>query len=81
MYREVNEMPKCANCGILIPTAELRFEHHGRELLSCSERCQRIYDTYKYPRYREQIAGLERAGDPGIRLGYARAERGDSSYD
>ncbi len=71
MYREVNEMPKCVNCGILIPTAELRFSHHGRELISCSERCQRIYDTYKHPRYREQIAALERSGDPGLRLGYA----------
>jgi predicted RNA-binding Zn-ribbon protein involved in translation (DUF1610 family) len=71
MYREVNEMPKCVSCGILIPTAEMHFSHHGRELISCSERCQRIYDTYKYPRYRERIAELELSGDPGLRLGYA----------
>ncbi len=64
-------MPKCVNCGILIPVGELRFEHHDRQLISCSERCQRIYDTYKYPRYREQITTLEHAGYPGIRLGYA----------
>jgi hypothetical protein len=75
MYREVNEMPKCVNCGILIPTQELHFEHHERQLISCSERCQRIYDTYKYPRYREDIAALEQAGDPGIRLGYAGVDR------
>ena len=75
MYREVNEMPKCVNCGILIPTAELRFSHHGRELISCSERCQRIYDTYKHPRYREQIAELERSGEPGLRLGYAPVDK------
>ena len=75
MYREVNEMPKCVNCGILIPTQEMYFTHHGRELISCSERCQRIYDTYKYPRYREQIAELEQSGDPGLRLGYAPAEK------
>jgi hypothetical protein len=74
MYREVNEMPKCVNCGILIPTQELHFEHHQRQLISCSERCQRIYDTYKYPRYREDIAELEQAGEPGIRLGYARLQ-------
>lgn len=76
MYREVNEMPKCVNCGILIPVSELLFEHHGRELISCSQRCQRIYDTYKHPRYRDEIAAMERAGDPGIRLGYAPAQKG-----
>jgi hypothetical protein len=71
VYREVNEMPKCVNCGILIPVDELRFEHHHRQLISCSERCQRIYDTYKYPRYHAEITALEEAGSPGIRLGYA----------
>lgn len=81
MYREVNEMFKCVNCGILIPTAAMSFEHHGRQLVSCSVRCQRIYDRYKYPRYREQIGELERSGDPGIRLGYVPATKELSNDD
>ena len=74
MYREVNEMPKCTNCGILIPSNDLAtvFEHHGVALLACSDRCVRIYDTYKFPRYRDEILAAEAAGHVGRRLGYVR---------
>jgi hypothetical protein len=59
MYREVNEMPKCACCGILVPCAEIHAERHGVDLVFCSERCIRIYDEYKFPKYRDEIlAGL-----------------------
>jgi ribosomal protein L24E len=73
MYREVDQMPKCANCGILMPRGERRFEHHGVVLLTCSERCERIYDTYKFPRYQAEILAAERAGDVRVQLGYAPA--------
>jgi ribosomal protein L24E len=59
MYREVDQMPKCANCGILITRGEREFEHHGVTLLTCSERCERIYDTYTFPRHREAILAAE----------------------
>ncbi len=74
MYREVNEMPKCTNCGILIPNTVLAhiFEHHGVELYACSERCVRIYDSYKFPRYRDEILATEAAGAAEPRLGYVR---------
>jgi ribosomal protein L24E len=62
MYREINEMPKCDNCGILMPAGSRLFEHHGVVLDTCSERCERVYDTYKFPRYRDQILAAERAG-------------------
>lgn len=70
IYREVNEMPNCANCGILIPRGEIDFHHHGQDLLVCSERCKQIYDSYKYPKYREEIEAMEAEGFPGLRLGY-----------
>lgn len=71
MYREVDKMPRCANCGILMPAGERRFQHHGVELLTCSERCERIYDTYKFPRYEAEIRAVEDAGEGELRLGYA----------
>lgn len=70
MYREVNEMPKCANCGILIPCSEVVFEHHDQQLYACSERCVRIYDSYKFPRYEREIIALEQGGGRSLRLGY-----------
>ena len=71
MYREVSEMPKCANCGILIPRGERRFAHHGVDLLTCSERCERIYDTYTFPRHEAAIRDREQRGETSLRLGYA----------
>jgi hypothetical protein len=73
MYREVDQMPRCANCGILMPAGERRFEHHGVTLLTCSERCERIYDTYKFPRYEVEIGALEASGGAAARLGYLEA--------
>jgi hypothetical protein len=70
MYREVTDMPKCVNCGILIPCSERIFEHHGRRLYACSARCERIYAEYKYPRYQEEIRALESEGREEIRIGY-----------
>lgn len=61
MYREVNEMPKCASCGILVPCKEVIREHHGVNLVFCSEKCFRVYDTYKFPKYRDRILAAERA--------------------
>ena len=64
MYREVSEMPKCACCGILVPCRELVRERHGLRLVFCGEKCVRIFDTYKWPRYRERIlAGDSFLGD------------------
>lgn len=60
MYREVSEMPKCACCGILVPCKEVVAERQGRGLVFCSERCIRIYDSYKYPKYGVP-AGKEKA--------------------
>ncbi|MBS1888653.1 MAG: hypothetical protein JSU06_15840 [Actinobacteria bacterium] len=71
MYREVNQMPRCATCGILVPTQEIRFAHHERRLIACSERCVGLYDSYRYPRYRAEIEAREAAGDVSIALGYA----------
>lgn len=59
MYLTVDQMPKCDNCGILMPAGARRFEHHGVTLHTCSERCERIYDTYTFPRYRERILASE----------------------
>lgn len=70
MYREVDQMPRCANCGILMPAGERRFEHHGVVLLTCSENCERVYDTYKFPRYEAEILAVEAAGRTAPRLGY-----------
>jgi hypothetical protein len=49
--REVNEMPRCVSCGILMPTDEIEKQHEGRTILVCSEKCFRIYLTYVYPKY------------------------------
>jgi hypothetical protein len=73
VYREVSEMPRCVCCGILIPASPLRFRHHDTDLYACSERCTRVYDTYKFPRYEAEIRALERAGDAAARLGYVTA--------
>jgi hypothetical protein len=81
MYREVSEMPKCANCGILVPCSEVLFEHHGARLIACSERCIRIYDEYKFRRYREQILAVERNHEQSARLGYDLREFAEPSYD
>jgi hypothetical protein len=69
-YREVDEMPKCACCGILVPCSEIEFEHHGARLYACSQRCIRIYDEYRFPRHRDAILSLEAQGRTGLRLGY-----------
>lgn len=71
MYREVNEMPKCANCGILIPRGERRFTHHGVTLLMCSPRCEELYGRYTFPRYEADIRAREATGETSVRLGYA----------
>jgi len=61
MYRSVDQMPKCANCGILMTAGERSFAHHGTVLLTCSERCERVYETYTFPRHRERILAAEAA--------------------
>jgi hypothetical protein len=66
MYREVNQMPKCANCGILMPAGERGFGHHGVVLPTCSERCERVYDSYKFPRYRDEILAAEGHSSSGL---------------
>ena len=52
--REVDEMPRCQSCGILIPVEEIVKEHDGHEITVCSNKCFRIYRTYWYPRYGQQ---------------------------
>ncbi len=51
VYREVNEMPKCASCGKLLPVDRIRAERLGRPVQFCSDQCIRIFDTYKQPKY------------------------------
>ncbi len=75
MYRDVMDMPKCANCGVLITRGEREFAHHGMLLLTCSERCERIYESYTFPRHRERILAAEEAGEIRFGLGYALRAR------
>lgn len=58
MYHEVNEMPRCSNCGILIPVQARPFEHAGRHLTMCSPRCERIYREYTHPRHGDGEAAV-----------------------
>lgn len=73
MYREVNEMPHCANCGVLVPAEEVVRERRGFQLVFCSPKCIEIYDRYKYPRYREQIDEMEQKGMADLAYGYLTA--------
>lgn len=54
--REVDEMPRCQSCGILIPVQEMMKEHEGKPVIVCSDKCFRIYRTYWYPRYGQKAA-------------------------
>ena len=47
MYREVNEMPHCANCGVLVPAAPVVQERRGFQLVFCSSKCSEVYDRYQ----------------------------------
>lgn len=71
MYREVNEMARCATCGILVPTAEVHFQHHGRDLIACSSKCVALYDSYRYPRHKAMIEAQESQGRMTLAGGYA----------
>jgi hypothetical protein len=51
MYREVNEMPKCASCGKLLNVPGIRTERLLRTVEFCSDRCVRVFDSYKEPKY------------------------------
>jgi len=51
MYREVNEMPKCASCGKLLNVDGIPAQRLGRDVMFCSERCVEVFDTYKEPKY------------------------------
>lgn len=48
--REVDSMPRCASCGILVPCQEIHKEHEGQSIIVCSEKCFRMYTTYWYPK-------------------------------
>lgn len=48
-------MPRCQSCGILIPVEEIVKEHEGHEVTVCGDKCFRIYRTYWYPRYGQQV--------------------------
>ena len=59
VYREVNEMPKCASCGKLLPVDGIRAERLGRPVQFCSDQCVRVFDTYKQPKYGDEaLAGI-----------------------
>lgn len=59
VYREVNEMPKCASCGKLLPVDGIRTERLGRPVQFCSDQCVRVFDTYKQPKYGDEaLAGI-----------------------
>lgn len=51
LYREVNEMPRCGSCGKLLTVNGLLEERSGQQVWFCSERCLRVFDTYKLPKY------------------------------
>ena len=34
-----------------MPTAEIEKQHDGHDILVCSEKCFRTYQTYVYPKY------------------------------
>jgi len=60
-YREVNEMNRCACCGKLLPTGEIRAIRFGREVEFCSSKCERVFDDYKVPKYGEgALEGIPR---------------------
>ena len=63
-YREVNEMPHCANCGVLVPAAPVVQERRGFQLVFCSTKCGEVYDRYTYPRYRERLTRWRRSEGP-----------------
>jgi len=56
VYKEVNEMPRCAACGrpLLAPSMGIPAERLGRKVEFCSDRCVRLFDTYKEPKYGDQ---------------------------
>jgi ribosomal protein L24E len=70
MYREIYEMPRCANCGKLISWNPDVFVSHGRSLYTCSSKCAEVYERYKYPRYKKAIDTMESEGRFGLREGY-----------
>jgi hypothetical protein len=51
VYREVNEMPKCASCGKLLNVEGIRGQRLGRPVQFCTPQCERTFDTYKEPKY------------------------------
>ena len=57
--REVDEMPRCQSCGILIPVQEMVKQHEGQPVIVCSDKCFRIYTTYWYPRYGQKAASQD----------------------
>jgi len=52
-YRDITQMSHCDCCGNLIPSPqhELVKEVEGKRVVVCSEKCFRVYETYKYPKY------------------------------
>ena len=70
MYREVNEMPHCANCGVLVPAVPVVQERRGFQLVFCSSKCSEVYDRYTYPRYRERIDEMEKRRSTDLAHGY-----------
>lgn len=50
-FREVDNMPRCAACGILVPCQEIHKEHEGKNIIVCSDKCFRLYVTYWHPKY------------------------------
>ena len=70
VYREVNEMPHCANCGVLVPAAPVVEERRGFHLVFCSSKCSEVYDRYTYPRYRDRIDEMEKRQRTDLVHGY-----------
>jgi len=51
MYREVNKMPKCAFCGILVPCKEVVARVKGEKYVFCRNKCVEAFKKYKLPKY------------------------------
>jgi hypothetical protein len=59
VYREVSELPRCGSCGKLLTTGGTVEERMGRRIVFCGDRCIRVFDTYKAPKYGEEAVWPE----------------------
>ena len=54
VYREVSELPRCGSCGKLLTVGGLEVDRLGKVVVFCDDRCVRVFDTYKVPKYGDE---------------------------